>query len=473
MFVKNSFEYDARVTKEARTLIEAGHRVTVVAYHSPGVTAHHEIRDDGIEVHRVSRVNLGVDRLNAIAARYAGTVEARHARLTGATADVEAAMRKGRLQAPSTVAPAAAPHRAVTTSPPSGPRPSALSRAWGRISTPLLRSVTATARFAFRVVKAVLGRQGQAMKTWAINRRMIAVGIARAADVYHSHDLNTLYVGQVCAARTGAALVYDSHELQTERNRMGFWWKRWALWNERRRLPSVDALIVASPPWVDFLRDRYGAVPEIAVPVINVPRTTVVEPRDLRPGLGLTPDTSILLYQGSIQENRGIEPAIDAVELLDDVVLVIVGYGYYRDALEDVVAVRGLQDRVKFYGPIPNDELLHWTASADVGLCNIVNSSISYYTTLPNKLFEYMMAEVPVLGSDSPGIGRVVADTGVGEVVDPVDPAALAAATRTILADPAPYVEACRAARERYNWDVESRRLLEVYERLPVQPSTV
>ncbi len=156
----------------------------------------------------------------------------------------------------------------------------------------------------------------------------------------------------------------------------------------------------------------------------------------------------------------------DAVELLDDVVLVIVGYGYYRDALEDRVAARGLKDRVRFFGPIPNEDLLHWTASADVGLCHIVNASLSYYTTLPNKLFEYVMAEVPVLGSDSPGIGRVVEGTGVGEVVDPIDPQSLATATRKILADPEPYRAACRRARERYNWEVESRKLLAVYEAL-------
>ncbi len=223
---------------------------------------------------------------------------------------------------------------------------------------------------------------------------------------------------------------------------------------------------MASPPWIDFLANLYGSIPDPARAVINVPEPTEIHPRDLRPELGLVPDTKILLYQGSIQENRGIEPAIDAIELLDDVVLVIVGYGYYRDQLQNLVSDRGLAERVRFFGPIPNDELLHWTASADVGLCNIVNASISYYTTLPNKLFEYVMAEVPVLGSDSPGIGKVVEETGVGEVVDPVDPHSLAAATAKILADPEPYREACRGARERYNWDVESQKLLEVYERL-------
>jgi glycosyltransferase involved in cell wall biosynthesis len=465
MFVKNSFEYDARVTKEARSLIEAGHHVAVVAYHVPGVTEQHEIRPDGIEVRRISRVNFGVDALNRLAARYAGTIEERHSRLTGEPVDVDRARREGRLQPPSTAAPGSEARVEVKAH--SGPPPSPLSKLWGRVSTPLLRSVTRLARFGFRVVKGVMGRQGRAMKTWAINRRMIAIGIEEAADVYHSHDLNTLYIGHVCKGRrSGSKLVYDSHELQTERSRMGFWWKRWALWNERRWLPSADALIVASPPWIDHLRGLYGSVPDPAMAVINVPDMTEVVPRDLRPELGLAPGTPLLLYQGSIQENRGIEPAIDAIELLEGVVLVIVGYGYYRDALEDLVAERGLKEKVRFFGPIPNEELLHWTASADVGLCNIVNASLSYYTTLPNKLFEYMMAEVPVLGSDSPGIGRVVEETGTGEVVDPIDPGSLAAATRKILADPEPYRAACRVARERYNWDVVSRRLLEVYARL-------
>src|SRR5690606_23306255 len=174
----------------------------------------------------------------------------------------------------------------------------------------------------------------------------------------------------------------------------------------------AHALTVASPPWIHHIRDLYGHVPDPAVGVSNTPEPTEVVPRHLRPELGLAPGTPLMPHQGSIHENRGIVPAIDAVERLDDVVLVIVGYGYYRDALEEMVARRSLGRKVRFFGPIPNHELLHWTASADVGLCNIVNSSLSYYTTLPNKLFEYMMAEVPVLGSDSPGIGKVVAETG-------------------------------------------------------------
>ena len=89
MFVKNSFEYDARVTKEARSLLGAGHEVTVVALHVPGVTEQFETTADGIRVVRVTRVNLGIDTVNRLVRRYVGTVERRHERLTGTPVDPE------------------------------------------------------------------------------------------------------------------------------------------------------------------------------------------------------------------------------------------------------------------------------------------------------------------------------------------------------------------------------------------------
>ena len=465
MFVKNSFEYDARVTKEAKTLIGAGHNVTVVAIHVPGKTAERETTADGINVIRVSRLSFGLGTLNKIAARYAGSIETRHSRLTGEEVDEDRARELGQWMPTSTATPS--DEVAVVVEKASGPSSSATARLWGRITTPILRGLAKTARFGFKVVKALVGRQGRALKTWAINRRMIQVGLEVQADVYHSHDLNTLYIGAMCKRTTGSKLVYDSHELQTERNRMTKWWRRWAAWNENRWLPRADAMIVASPSWIDINREKYGKVPNPSVSIINTPALEVIdEPQDLRGELDIPADAPILLYQGSIQENRGIEPAIDAITLLPKAVLVVVGYGYHRAALEADVRSRGLTDRVKFFGPIPNDELLGWTAAADIGLCNIVNSSLSYYTSLPNKLFEYIIAGIAVIGSDSPEIGRIVQEEGVGEVADPIDPESLAAATRTILSDLDKYRAATKPAAQKYNWAIEEQKLLEIYRSL-------
>jgi len=463
MFVKNSFEYDARVTKEAKSLIGAGHQVTVVAIHVPNKTLQHETTSDGINVVRVSRLSFGLGTMNKIAARYAGSIETRHARLTGEEVDEARARELGQWMPASTATPS--DEVAVVVEETTGSSPgSAASQLWGRVTTPVLRGFARLARFGFKAVRFLVGKQGRALKTWAINRRMIEVGLAEQADVYHSHDLNTLYIGAMCKKRTGARLVYDSHELQTERNRMTKWWRRWAAWNERRWLPYANAMIVASPSWIDINRQKYGAVPDPSVTVINTPELEVIaEPRDLREALEIPPDAPILLYQGSIQENRGIEPAIDAITLLPDAVLVVVGYGYHRATLEAEVRSRELTDRVKFFGPIPNDELLGWTAAADIGLCNIVNSSLSYYTSLPNKLFEYIIAGIAVIGSDSPEIGRIVTEEGVGEVADPVDPEDLARATRTILSDLDRYRTATKAAAQKYNWAIEEQKLLGVY----------
>ena len=465
MFVKNSFEYDARVTKEAKTLIGAGHDVTVVAIHVPNKTAARETTPDGIHVIRVSRLSFGLGTLNKMAARYAGSIETRHSRLTGEEVDADRAKELSQWIPASTATPSDEVSVVVDESIDSTTSP--LTKLWGKVSTPVLRSLARVARFGFRGVKFLVGRQGRALKTWAINKRMIAVGLEVKADVYHSHDLNTLYIGTMCKKRTGARLVYDSHELQTERNRMTKWWRRWAAWNERRGLPLADAMIVASPSWIDINRDKYGKVPEASVSIINTPELqTIDQPRDLRGELGIRADAPILLYQGSIQENRGIEPAIDAITLLPKAVLVVVGYGYHRNALEADVRRRGLTDRVKFFGPIPNDELLEWTAAADIGMCNIVNSSLSYYTSLPNKLFEYIIAGVAVIGSDSPEIGRIVKEEGVGEVADPSDPESLANAARLILKDLDKYRGATQAAAQKYNWGIEERKLLDLYRHL-------
>jgi glycosyltransferase involved in cell wall biosynthesis len=466
MFVKNSFEYDARVTKEAKSLIAAGHDVTVVALYVPNVTAIEETTTDGIHVVRVPRSSFGVPALNSLATRYAGTIEARHVRLTGDTYNEATVRELGQLSAPSTAAPGSAA-KADSIVAPSEEIPGVAAQAWGRATTPVLRSFARFTRFSFRGAKGLLGQQSQWLKHRAIDSRMIDIGVASGADVFHSHDLNTLRVGAECKARTGALLVYDSHELQTERNRMTEQGKKSAQAQEGEYLVAADAMIVASPSWIRWNTNLYGQLPDPAITVLNVPEPITIDTtKDLRAELGIEDSERIVIYQGSIQENRGIEPAIDAVEHLDKVTLVVIGYGHHRPVLEDLVVERGLTSKVRFFGPVPNAELISYSASADAGLANIVNSSVSYNTSLPNKLFEYAMAGIPVVGSDSPEIGRIVAEEKIGEVCNAEDPVALGEAITTILEDPTRYDRGLKHAASTYNWTVEQKKLLDLYEAL-------
>lgn len=467
MFVKNSFEYDARVTKEAKSLIAAGHSVTVVALLVPDVTAERETTHDGIAVVRVPRSSFGIPVLNRLAQRYAGSIESRHVRLTGEAYNEATVRELGQFSAPSTATPGSTTTAPVRVPKPPPEAPGRLRSMWGRVTTPILRSFARLARWVFRLTKGLLGQQSQWIKHRAIDKRMVAVGLEVGADVNHCHDLNTLRIGSILKHKTGRPLVYDSHELQTERNRMTDEGKRKATAQEGGLLPDVDAMIVASPSWIEWNRDLYGELPQPTVTVLNVPEPTAVDPSlDLRAELGIEPDRNVVIYQGSIQENRGIEPAIDAVDQLEGFVLVVIGYGYHRPALEDLVRSRGLDAKVKFFGPVPNDELISWSASADIGLANIVNSSVSYHTSLPNKLFEYVMAGIPVVGSDSPEIGRIVLEESIGEVCDASDEDALAQALRVIASTPDRYAEGLDRAARRYNWAVEENNLLDLYEEI-------
>jgi glycosyltransferase involved in cell wall biosynthesis len=482
MFVKNSFEYDARVTKEAKTLVDAGHEVIVVALFAPKTTEQREITADGIRVIRVPRTGLGVPTLNRLAGKASAKVEIRHAKLTGDPIDVEKIRELGRITAPSTALPGEEesyplPEITPLARPPDdAAKPQKYAnwagrysrRMYAKLTTRTLRRTLWLARRLVLILKRLLGTQSQQVKHRAIDSRMIDVGVALEADVYHCHDLNTFAVGVECKRKVpGSRLVYDSHELQTERNRMSGEARRKAVAEEGRCFREADAFIVASPSWIAWDRELYGSIPDASITLLNVPELEQVErTRALHEEIGIPPEAKILVYQGSIQENRGIEPAIEAVRDLDDVVLVIIGYGHHRPELEAYVERENLTDRVKFFGPIPNDELLRYTAAADIGLCNIVNSSMSYYTSLPNKLFEYAMAGLAVIGSDSPEIGRIVGEEEIGEVTDPEDPQGIAAAVRTILADTDRYRPGLEHATARYNWTVEGEKLVALYEQL-------
>lgn len=585
MFVKNSFEYDARVTRAAKKLIEQGHEVTVIALFSRGLHTH-ETTPDGIKVVRVYRYPFGGDLIlkllrdkpkvkqptasTSTASPASSKQEAdssvaepevttttttptsdteSYSASTTAASDTDDASTQAERSSTEGLGQSNQPNPIITPTPATNtPQPEreedhslvyrvlrfgyrllrlalrigyrayrlarrivlrgyrtirrrvrrayfsarrgfrrayfALRRNFlkvSRLPRKLIRlcwkGVRLIARrtrrtfwrgwrfFWWGVMKA-LRLQGRAIRTYAINRRMIREGLASGADIYHAHDVNTLWIATQCKKKTGIPLIYDTHEFATERNRMGWWWRKRETWNERRGLAHTDGLIVVTPDWIPRLKKLYGKIPPHWVTVTNVPETREINTRDLRGALGIHNGHKILVYQGSIQENRGIEPAIEAVKLLDNVVLVVIGYGYHRPRLEEIVEHQGLEDKVKFFGPIPHPQLLDWTSAGDIGMCNFVNSSVSYFTSIPNKLSEYMMAGLPVIGSDSPGIGSIIEEQGSGITVDPLSGHEIAEAVRAILADPEPYKEAARKAVERYNWDVESQNLLELYSKI-------
>jgi glycosyltransferase involved in cell wall biosynthesis len=162
---------------------------------------------------------------------------------------------------------------------------------------------------------------------------------------------------------------------------------------------------------------------------------------------------------------------MDAILLLPDAVLCLLGFGPMRDELIDRTATAPYAGRVYVLDPVPPDRLLEWTASADVSVMAIQPTSTNHAYTTPQKLFESIAVGVPVVASNLPGMSEVVEAVQAGVLCDPTDPAAIARAIRAIL-DVTPEEKLARrerileAARQRYNWEAETPALLAIYAEL-------
>jgi glycosyltransferase involved in cell wall biosynthesis len=443
MLVYNDFRNDARVLKEARTLTEAGHRVTLVAVEGPGL-AHRE-RVAGFDVVRVPRAIALTpwDRLPPLesACKVAASKSA------GANA--------------SDVAPGEA----------GGPRPPLARRVVNR----LRGLATKVKGLAKRVLRRPMSPLRGRARFRALAHYAGLVLEQDPPDVVHAHDLNTLWAGDRLARRFGARLVYDSHELFVERNSQPpltrlerYGWARL----ERRLIKRCDAVITVNVSIAQELSKRYSvAQPEV---VLNAPVHHEPSPGDrtlLREALGLEAGQRLMVYAGALTFNRGLEPLIRSLALLPGWVLVLMGPGKaeFREGLERVALEAGVGSRLRFYGPVEPDEVVRWLSGADLGAAPIRNVCLSYYLCLPNKLFEYMMAGLPMIASDLPEMKRVVLGLGVGRVFDPEDPGAIARAVESVFADEREVAEMRRRALEggrEMNWAAQERVLRKIYERL-------
>jgi glycosyltransferase involved in cell wall biosynthesis len=171
---------------------------------------------------------------------------------------------------------------------------------------------------------------------------------------------------------------------------------------------------------------------------------------------------------GAVVPHRGIEVACRAIGEVPDAVLVIVGDGEARAGFAGAAAALPHADRIVFFGPLAPDELVTWTASADVAVMPIEGSTLNHRLTTPTRLFDAMGAGIPVVASDLPGMAEIVRETGIGVLVDPTSSAAVAAGIREIL-DAAPErrgawrAASLAAARGPYAWQRGMDRLLAVY----------
>jgi glycosyltransferase involved in cell wall biosynthesis len=293
------------------------------------------------------------------------------------------------------------------------------------------------------------------------------------ADAYHAQETNALPASYIAAKLRRKPLILDAHELPFVAPSVTRWRRLHALTTRvlKVMVPHCNEVITVSPPIAQELQHRYGG--PMPVLIRNIPAYHPLTQSDrLRQHLGLGPQIRIALYQGNLQPDRGLARLIHAARFLEPgIVIVLMGRNLMDSDLKALIAKEGVADRVKILPPVPYDELLEWTASADIGLILFERShSLNVQMCLPNKLFEYLMAGLPVLASSLDAVADILRTYDVGSIAPSLEPEEMGRAISALLADSTALARlrrnALAASQSDLRWDVESQHLLQLYERI-------
>ena len=285
----------------------------------------------------------------------------------------------------------------------------------------------------------------------------------RNTDIMHCNDLNALPVGVISKLfNRKLKIVYDAHEYETEVNYLVGFKQKLARVTERFLIKYADAVITVS----DAIADEYVRLYNIPKPylVLNTPPFKEVEKKDIfRETFSIDKVQTIFLYQGNLSRGRGVEVVLETFKRLDNKnsVIVFMGYGELKNL---ILEYQKEHDNIYFHEAVNPNILLNYTSSADFGISMIEDICLSYRYCLPNKMFEYIMAGVPVIVSNLPEMKKLVEKYGVGVVAKENSQEALSEAI--ILAsslDKSHVQKRLNSVKSIYNWEEQERVLISLY----------
>ncbi len=298
------------------------------------------------------------------------------------------------------------------------------------------------------------------------NIRLFLFLLFRKFDILTSNDLDTLLPNYLASKIKNKPLIYDSHEYFTEVpelvNRPGMQ----KIWKsiEKTIFPKLKDVITVNESIANLFEKEYGIKPHV---VRNVPFKGMVIKKKNRKELGLPEDKFIFILQGSgINIHRGAEEMVEAMKYVDGALLLIVGGGDVIEILKKEAQKPELKDKIIIKGKLPYEEMMQYTVNSDMGLTLDKPNNINYKYSLPNKLFDYLKAGIPVLASDLLEIRKIIEKYNVGTFIPGHDPEKIAGKIKEIITDKQTYLtwktNTIRAAGE-LNWENETEIITKIY----------
>jgi glycosyltransferase involved in cell wall biosynthesis len=286
----------------------------------------------------------------------------------------------------------------------------------------------------------------------------------RKADLLVANDLDTLLPNFLVARLKNIPLIYDSHELFCEVPELQRTPLKRRLWLklEGWMVPKLKHAITVNDSIARIFSEKYK-VPFTVVK--NIPaRVEGFQPRT-KAALNLPANKKIILLQGAgINIDRGAEELVAAMKGVDGALLLIIGSGDCWPLLQSRVTELGLREKVRLIEKLPKTELMHYTYNADLGISIDKNTNPNYYNSLPNKVFDYLHAGVPILASRLPEIEAIVTRFEVGEFIESHEPQHIATRLTELLASPrlAVYKANTSKVEKELNWKTEKQKLMTV-----------
>jgi len=286
-------------------------------------------------------------------------------------------------------------------------------------------------------------------------------------DILHCNDLNTLPIGYIVKRffNKKIKIVYDAHEYETEINGLTGIKRSITKYLERTLIKSVDKVITVS----NAIAEEYIKLYDIEKPslVLNTPPYQVINKKNIfREELDIDKEKTIFLYQGGFSKNRGIEILLDTFKEIEDEnsVIVFMGYGELE---EEIKYNTDKYNNIYFYPAVSPNVLLDYTSSADFGILFYENTCLNHYYCSPNKMFEYLMAEIPVIASNLFEMKRLVESNEIGIVAKDNTKEGLDKAIKdAIILEKSTLKHNIQKIKKVYNWEEQEKTLLNTYKDL-------
>lgn len=292
------------------------------------------------------------------------------------------------------------------------------------------------------------------------NIRLFIFLLFTKKDLLFSNDVDTLLPHYIISKLQNKKLVFDSHELFSEIPELVNKQQVKKVWLllEKTIIPKLQTVITVSDSIKKHYQNLYGIS---AIVIRNIPEIKTISQKNFEID---AEGKKVILYQGSVNIGRGLELMIDTMALLDEYLFIVIGDGDIIAQLKEKVSNLSLHDKVKFIGKKTPNELKKLTPNATIGMSLEEDLGLNYRYALPNKIFDYLHAHVPVIVSDLPEMRSLIKKHPIGEILIERTPKTLA---KTIInMTNISYEKELKTAKKELNWSKEKEKLISIFSKL-------